>query len=128
MARTYWTDEALQHIAEIYKYIANDSPQNAENFLNALMDSVETQLSLSVYVGRITPELRNPDKREIIYKKSGYYTPSAMTRKRLTSLRYNMAPSRSKMCPFITPVISRKHATKNRAQAKSFNRILHCII
>ena len=69
MARTYWTDEALRYIADIYKHIANDSPQNAENFLNALMDSVETQLSLSADIGRVTPELHNPDKREIIYKK-----------------------------------------------------------
>ena len=69
MARTFWTDEALQYIAGIYKYIANDSPQNAENFLNALMDSVEMQLSLSAEIGRMTPELQNPNKREIIYKK-----------------------------------------------------------
>ena len=69
MARTYWTDEAIRFIAEIYKNIANDSPHNAENFINALMDSVETQLSLSADIGRITPELQNPDKREIIYKK-----------------------------------------------------------
>ena len=69
MARTYWTDEALRYIAEIYKYIAEDSPKNAESFLNSLMDSVETQLSLSVDIGRVTPELQNPDKREIIYRK-----------------------------------------------------------
>ena len=69
MARTYWTDEALRYIADIYRHIAEDSTQNAENFLNALMDSVETQLSLSADIGRITPELQNPDKREIIYKK-----------------------------------------------------------
>jgi len=69
MARVFWTDEALKYITEIYKYIAEDSPQNAENFLNALMDSVEMQLSLSAEIGRITPEFRNPKKREIIYKK-----------------------------------------------------------
>ena len=69
MARTYWTDEALRYLADIYKHIAEDSPQNAENFLNALMDSVETQLSLSTDIGRVTPELQDPDKREIIYKK-----------------------------------------------------------
>ena len=39
MARALWTDEALQYIADIYKYIAKDSPQNAETFLNTLMDS-----------------------------------------------------------------------------------------
>ena len=69
MARTYWTDEALRYIADIYRHIAEDSPKNAENFLNDLMDSVETQLSLSADIGRVTPELQNPDKREIIYKK-----------------------------------------------------------
>ena len=69
MARTFWTDEAQKYIAEIYKHIAEDSPQNAEDFLNDLMDSVEIQLSLSVEIGRVTPELQNPNKREIIYKK-----------------------------------------------------------
>ena len=67
MARVFWTDESLQYIAEIYKYIANDSPRNAEDFLNALMDSVETQLALSAEVGRVTPEFMDPQKREIIY-------------------------------------------------------------
>ena len=69
MARTFWTDEALGFIAEIYKFIAEDSPQNAERFLNDLMDSVEMQLSVSVEIGRITPELQDVNKREIIYKK-----------------------------------------------------------
>ena len=69
MAYAYWTDEALQYIADIYKHIAKDSPQNAETFLSALMDSVELQLSISIEIGRITPEFQNPDKREIIYKK-----------------------------------------------------------
>lgn len=69
MARTFWTDEALRYVAEIYKFIAEDSPQNAESFLNDLMDSVEMQLSVSAEIGRITPELQDPKKREIIYKK-----------------------------------------------------------
>jgi len=69
MARTFWTDEALRYVAEIYKFIAEDSPQNAESFLNDLMDSVEMQLAVSVEIGRITPEFQDPKKREIIYKK-----------------------------------------------------------
>jgi len=69
MARAFWTDESLQYIAGIYKYIANDSPHNAEIFLNALMDSVEMQLSVSAEIGRVTPEFQNPKKREIIYEK-----------------------------------------------------------
>jgi len=69
MARTFWTDEALKYIAEIYRHIAEDSPQNAESFLNDLMDSVEMQLSVSAEIGRVTPELQDPKKREIIYKK-----------------------------------------------------------
>jgi len=69
MARTFWTDESLTYIAEIYKFIAEDSPQNAESFLNDLMDSVEMQLSVSVEIGRVTPELQDPNKREILYKK-----------------------------------------------------------
>jgi len=41
MSGVFWTDEALKYISGIYKHIAGDSPQNVENFLNALMDSVE---------------------------------------------------------------------------------------
>ena len=69
MAEVFWTDEAIKYIAEIYKYIAEDSQHNAENFLNALMDSVEMQLSVSSEIGRITPEFHDPQKREVIYKK-----------------------------------------------------------
>jgi len=69
MVRTFWTDEALKYITEIYSYIAEDSPRNAENFLNDLMDSVEMQLSVSVEIGRVTPEFQDHKKREIIYKK-----------------------------------------------------------
>jgi len=69
MAGVFWTDEALKYILEIYKHIAEDSPQSAESFLNALMDSVEMQLSISAEIGRITPEFQDPQKREIIYRK-----------------------------------------------------------
>ena len=68
MARVFWTDESLQYIAEIYKHIASDSPRNAEDFLNFLMDSVETQLALSAEVGRVTPEFMDHQRREIIYR------------------------------------------------------------
>ena len=68
MAYTYWTDESIRYMTEIYKYIAEDSPANAEAFLNKLMDSVETQLLLSAEVGRIIPEFNDPNKREIIYR------------------------------------------------------------
>jgi plasmid stabilization system protein ParE len=68
MARAFWTEESLRYISDIYRYIADDSPQNAENFLNNLMDSVETQLLLSADIGRITPEFQDINKREIIYK------------------------------------------------------------
>jgi len=68
VAKALWTDESLQYITKIYKYIAEDSPRNAEEFLNGLMDSVETQLELSAEVGRITPEFKDPKKREIIYR------------------------------------------------------------
>jgi plasmid stabilization system protein ParE len=68
MIQVIWTEEALHCVAEIYSYIAQDSPKNAEYFLNNLMNSTEKQLKLSLYIGRITPEFENPMKREIIYR------------------------------------------------------------
>ncbi|GHU79659.1 hypothetical protein FACS1894191_2970 [Clostridia bacterium] len=62
-----WTDEALANIADIYAYIAKDSPYQAGRFTDALMDSVEMQLDVSVLVGHELPEGNNPDLRRIIY-------------------------------------------------------------
>ena len=68
MNRFQWTDQAVDCLAQIYHYIAQDSPRNAEVFLGKLRESVEKQLSVSLTIGRITPEIGNPHNREIIYR------------------------------------------------------------
>ena len=69
MAKINWSDSALQDILNIYKYIALDSPSNADGFLDHLMDGTEKQLSISPLIGREIPEMKDPDFREIIYGK-----------------------------------------------------------
>ena len=68
MSRFKWTDQSVDCLAQIYAYIAKDSPHGAENFLSKLRESVEMQLSVSLTIGRITPELDDPSHREIIYR------------------------------------------------------------
>ena len=68
MSHFQWTDQAIECLAHIYHHIAQDSPQNAETFLEKLCDSVEMQLSVSLTIGRITPEIGNPLNREILYR------------------------------------------------------------
>jgi addiction module RelE/StbE family toxin len=67
MTKVSWTENALQDILEIYTYIAQDSPNNADSFLDSLMDNTEKQLSISPLIGRKIPEINDPAFREIIY-------------------------------------------------------------
>lgn len=69
MINIKWSAQAMQDILQIYKYIALDSPNNADTFLDSLMDSAEMQLSVSPTVGREIPEMKDPAFREIIYGK-----------------------------------------------------------
>jgi len=67
MTKVVWADSVLIDISQIYCYIALNSTENADNFLNRLMDSAENQLSVFPTIGRIIPELCDPAFREIIY-------------------------------------------------------------
>ena len=67
MVKVVWTDNAIMDISQIYNYIAMHSHNNADCFLNRLMDSAEKQLSVSPTIGRIVPELGDPAFREVIY-------------------------------------------------------------
>ena len=68
MAKIKWTDRALRDILQIYEYIALDSADNANAFLDRLMDSAEKQLSVSPLIGRVIPEMKDSAFREIIYE------------------------------------------------------------
>ncbi len=63
-----WTQETLVHLAEIEKFISQDSPERAERFVDALLDHVESMLPDNPRIGRVIPEASNPDIRELLHK------------------------------------------------------------
>jgi addiction module RelE/StbE family toxin len=62
------TKEALDRLEEIEIFIARDNPRRAEEFVNHLISRAEIILQ-NPSIGRIVPEISNPDIREIIVKK-----------------------------------------------------------
>jgi addiction module RelE/StbE family toxin len=69
MTKIQWTENALEDTLQIYIYIAEDSVDRADAFLDRLMDSAEKQLSVSSLIGRVIPEMNDPFFREIIYER-----------------------------------------------------------
>jgi toxin ParE1/3/4 len=63
-----WTDEALDNLWEIETFIGRDSPIKAESFVNHLIEQGES-IAFNPYMGRMVPEISNPEIRELIIKK-----------------------------------------------------------
>jgi len=63
-----WSHEALERLIEIEDYISQGSPARAIQFVEQLIEHAES-LSDKPRLGRIVPELANPDMRELIFKK-----------------------------------------------------------
>ena len=63
-----WTHESLDQLIEIEDYISKDSPARAIHFVDQLIEHAES-LSEKPRMGRVVPELANPDIRELIFKK-----------------------------------------------------------
>jgi toxin ParE1/3/4 len=63
-----WTDEALENLWKIEQYIGRNSPENAESFVNYLIEQGKT-IALNPHMGRMVPEISNPEIRELIVKK-----------------------------------------------------------
>jgi plasmid stabilization system protein ParE len=61
-----WTHEALNQLIEIEDYILKDSPARAIQFVNQLIEHAES-ISDKSRMGRVVPELANPDIRELIF-------------------------------------------------------------
>ncbi len=61
-----WSPLALDRIAEIAQYIAQDKPLAAEKWVRTVFSKVE-QLEISPELGRVVPELGNIQFRELIY-------------------------------------------------------------
>ncbi len=65
MAQVRWTLQAADDLEGIAQFIAHDSPHYASVFVMDVLDCVE-QLESFPKSGRVTPEMNNPDIREII--------------------------------------------------------------
>ena len=61
-----WSPLAIDRASEIAEYIAQDKPDTAEKWINTVFSKVE-QLKSSPEIGRIVPEIRNDQFRELIY-------------------------------------------------------------
>jgi len=57
---------AIDSASEIAKYIAQDKPSAAEKWINTVFSKVE-QLKSSPEIGRVVPEIKNDQFRELIY-------------------------------------------------------------
>ncbi|OGP97736.1 MAG: plasmid stabilization protein [Deltaproteobacteria bacterium RBG_19FT_COMBO_46_9] len=61
-----WSPLAIDRASEIAEYIARDKPSAAEKWVDKIFSKVE-QLRSSPEIGRIVPEIRNEQFRELIY-------------------------------------------------------------
>lgn len=64
-----WTNEALERLIELEEFISKDSPDRAAIFIDQLIEHAENSLPDNPGMGRIVPEIANPDIRELIFKK-----------------------------------------------------------
>jgi toxin ParE1/3/4 len=64
-----WTNEALEQLIEIEEFISKDSPERALNFIDQLIEHIETNLPDNPRIGRTVPEIANHDIRELNFKK-----------------------------------------------------------
>ena len=61
-----WSPLAIDRASEVSEYIAQDTPSAAENWINTVFSKVE-QLKYSPEIGRLVPEIKNNQFRELIY-------------------------------------------------------------
>ncbi len=66
--KVIWTEESLEKLSAIEEFIGTDSPERAEIFVDYLIMKGES-ISENPKMGRIVPEISNPNIREIIVKK-----------------------------------------------------------
>lgn len=65
--RLVWSKGASDDLAQIYQFIARDSPRYAEVVVRALLDA-PARLAEFPRSGRIVPELEREDVREVLWK------------------------------------------------------------
>lgn len=60
-----WTDRARRDLAEIGRFIARDKPSASRRWIDRLVRGA-TQAARFPQAGRMVPELRRPDVREVL--------------------------------------------------------------
>ncbi len=63
--KVHWTDTAIEHLAAIYEYIAQNSPLYAQRMVDRLTRRSE-QIAVFPKSGRKVPEYEADDIREVI--------------------------------------------------------------
>jgi addiction module RelE/StbE family toxin len=63
-----WTQEALEQLIAIEDYIAKGNPERAAKFVDQIIEQAES-LPDNPRLGRVVPEIANPDIRELIFNK-----------------------------------------------------------
>jgi addiction module RelE/StbE family toxin len=63
--RIVWSDQSLEDIEDIRRYIQRDSHVYAEMFVDRVFESVERLINYPLS-GRVVPEFEDPTLREII--------------------------------------------------------------
>ncbi len=66
--KVIWSRQSLERLSEIENFIARDSLERAERFVDYLIERGNS-VSRNPQIGRIVPEISNPSIREIIAKK-----------------------------------------------------------
>ncbi len=61
-----WSPLAIERASEIAEYIAQDKPSAAEKWIDTVFSKVE-MLKSAPEIGRVVPEIRNNQFRELIY-------------------------------------------------------------
>lgn len=61
-----WSPLAVDRASEIAEYIAQDKPAAADQWINAVFSKVE-KLATLPEIGRVVPEIKNNQFRELIY-------------------------------------------------------------
>ena len=63
--KAYWTRTAVEHLVAIYEHISQDAPLYAQRVVDRLTRRSE-QIAKFPRSGRMVPEYRAPDIREVI--------------------------------------------------------------
>lgn len=65
MNEVSWTENSLSHLRNIREVLKSDSHQQAQLMMDRLLNE-STWLKLNPRIGRIVPEIKNPEIRELL--------------------------------------------------------------